>query len=128
MPVRHDAGRRSEVARVFWVVRSFVRRSGALTGRRDDLFFLQVQEILAVLAGDRAPTARVPARQAAYRRYRALPPYPGVIRGQFDPVPGPPTRTGAATFSTPPPPATSLPPRRSPAFPARPEPCRAGPG
>ena len=116
---------------MFWVVRSFVRRSGALTGRRDDLFFLQVQEILAVLAGDRAPPARVPARQTAYRRYRALPPYPGVIRGQFDPVPGPPTRTGAATFSTPPPPATSLPPIRSPAFPARPEPARrnrAGPG
>ena len=38
---------------MFWVVRSFVQRSGALTGRRDDLFFLQVQEILAVLAGDR---------------------------------------------------------------------------
>ena len=45
---------------MFWVVRSFVWRSGALTGRRDDLFFLQVQEILAVLAGDRAPLARVP--------------------------------------------------------------------
>ena len=28
----------------------------------------------------------MPARQAAYRRYRALPPYPGLIRGQFDPV------------------------------------------
>jgi pyruvate,water dikinase len=27
----------------------------------------------------------VPARRAAYDRYRALPPYPTVIRGRFDP-------------------------------------------
>jgi rifampicin phosphotransferase len=77
---------RSEVARVFWVMRSFVQRAGALTGHGDDLFFLPVQEILAVLAGDRAPLAHIAERKAAYRRYQALPPYPALIRGRFDPL------------------------------------------
>jgi Phosphoenolpyruvate synthase/pyruvate phosphate dikinase len=39
-----------------------------------------------VLGGDRAPLARVAARRAAYEGYRALPPYPALIRGRFDPL------------------------------------------
>lgn len=77
---------RSEFVRAFWVLRAFVLRACELTGRGDDLFFLTIAEVLAVLGGDAAPLASVPARRAAYARYRALPPYPTVIRGRFDPA------------------------------------------
>jgi rifampicin phosphotransferase len=76
---------RSEVIRAFWVMRSFALRAGTLTGAGEDVFFLSVEEILAVLAGDRDPLGRVPARRNTYERYAALPPYPTLIRGHFDP-------------------------------------------
>jgi pyruvate,water dikinase len=76
---------RSEVIRVFWALRAFVQRAGAITGLGDDLFFLEIDEILAVLSGDTAPLAHIPARRAAYTQYAALPPYPALIRGRFDP-------------------------------------------
>ena len=76
---------RSEVVRAFWALRAFVQRAGALTGHGDDLFFLSIDEILAVLAGDERPLTNIPVRRATYARYAALPPYPALIRGRFDP-------------------------------------------
>ncbi len=77
---------RSEVIRVFWVVRALVLRAGELTGYGDAVFFLSIEEVLGLLGGDRAALASVPARRGAYERYRSLPPYPTLIRGRFDPV------------------------------------------
>jgi pyruvate,water dikinase len=77
---------RSEVARSAWVVRTWVRRAGQLTGHGDDLFFLELPETVGLLRGDPAPLAKVPARRAAYETYQALPPYPALIRGRFDPI------------------------------------------
>jgi pyruvate,water dikinase len=74
---------RSEFARCFWVFRAFVQRASELTG--EDMFFLPLSEILAVLDGDCAPLATIPARRAAYEHYSALPAYPTLIRGHFDP-------------------------------------------
>jgi len=76
---------RSEVVRAFWALRAFVQRAGVLTGHGENLFFLSIDEILSVLGGDDAPLAAVSARRAAYARYAALPPYPALIRGRFDP-------------------------------------------
>ncbi|GAT69976.1 pyruvate phosphate dikinase [Planomonospora sphaerica] len=76
---------RSETIRSFWVLRDFVLRAGELTGHGDDLFFLTIDEILDVLRGGRRPLSSVAERRAAYEHYRSLPPYPGVIRGRFDP-------------------------------------------
>lgn len=76
---------RSEVIRTFWVLRAFVLRAGELTGHGTGLFFLTIDEILAVLGGDDTPTASIPARRATYQAYAALPPYPTLIRGRFDP-------------------------------------------
>ncbi|SDS90663.1 PEP/pyruvate-binding domain-containing protein [Actinopolymorpha singaporensis] len=76
---------RSEVIRAFWAMRIFVQRAGELTGRGDDLFFCDIREICRLLDGDDPPLAAVPARRAAYDRYRALPAYPTLIRGAFDP-------------------------------------------
>ncbi|GAB2958042.1 PEP-utilizing enzyme [Saccharothrix stipae] len=76
---------RSEFARTFAVLRAFLVRAGEVTGHGDALFFLPIQDTVRVLAGEESPLASVPARRAAYDRYRALPPYPTVIRGRFDP-------------------------------------------
>jgi phosphohistidine swiveling domain-containing protein len=76
---------RSEVIRAFWVLRAFVLRAGALTGQGDALVFLSYEEILALLRGDAAALAFVPARRATHARYSALPVYPTLIRGRFDP-------------------------------------------
>jgi pyruvate,water dikinase len=77
---------RSEVVRSAWVARSWLLRAGQLTGHGDDLFFLEVPETLALLRGDPGPLTRVPARRARYQAYQALPPYPALIRGRFDPA------------------------------------------
>ncbi|WHT17172.1 PEP/pyruvate-binding domain-containing protein [Crossiella sp. CA-258035] len=76
---------RSEFVRAFWVFRAFILRAGELTGHGEDLFFLPLADTVRVLRGDPGPLGPVPARRAAYQRYRALPPYPTIIRGHFDP-------------------------------------------
>jgi len=83
--VRAREETRSEMMRGFWMVRDFVVRAGAVTGHGDDLFFLRIDEILDVLRGSRRPLAQVAKRRATYELYRSLPPYPGIIRGRFDP-------------------------------------------
>ncbi len=85
MAARAREAARSEVIRAFWVLRSFVLRAGELTGHGDDLFLLSIDEILTVLGGDDAPLALVPKRRATYAHYRALPAYPTLIRGAFEP-------------------------------------------
>jgi rifampicin phosphotransferase len=76
---------RSEQARVFWPLRAFVLRAGELTGYGEKLFFLSIEEILTLLKGDNTALASVPERQAIYAGYCALPSYPALIRGHFDP-------------------------------------------
>ncbi len=76
---------RSESARVVWVARTWVVRAGDLTGIGDGAFFLTLDELHALLAGQDAPTATIPARRQTYERYKTLPPYPLMIRGRFDP-------------------------------------------
>jgi pyruvate,water dikinase len=83
--VRDREAARSEVVRVFWTLRTFVLRAGDLTGQGEALFFLSIQEILALLAGDEAALASIPARRVAYQRYSELPAYPTLISGHFDP-------------------------------------------
>lgn len=83
---RNREAARSELTRSMWVARSWVRRAGELTGHGDDLFFLALEETFDLLRGDTAPLAKVPARRASYETYRALPPYPALIRGRFDPL------------------------------------------
>jgi pyruvate,water dikinase len=81
---QREAGR-SEATRVASVIRCFALRAGELTGLGEDVFHLTMDELLAALGGDRSACAFLPARQETYRRYCALPPYPPVISGRFDP-------------------------------------------
>ncbi len=76
---------RSEAVRYFWVIRDFVLRAGELTGLGDDIFFLGLEEILAVLRGAPADHDAITERRDAYDHYRALPASPSLIMGPFDP-------------------------------------------
>lgn len=79
---------RSEYVRDRWLVRLFACRAGELTGLGDDVFFLTLDELLGLLAGAEKPVdllRDIPARRAAYLKYKALPFCPPVIRGRFDP-------------------------------------------
>lgn len=76
---------RSESTRCSMVIRAFALRAGKLTGVGDNVFFLTIDEILALLAGDDAACQFIPGRKETYARYRALPPYPTIIVGRFDP-------------------------------------------
>jgi phosphohistidine swiveling domain-containing protein len=82
---REREATRSEQARALWPLRAFVLRVGALTGQGENLFFLSLEEILALLKGDDTVLAAIPERQAIYAGYCALPSYPALIRGRFDP-------------------------------------------
>ena len=77
---------RSEVIRTFWALRVFTVRAGELTGLGDGVFYLDIDELLAVLDGGGVPHDVVRVRRATYEQYRDLPAYPAVIRGRFDPV------------------------------------------
>ena len=76
---------RSEYVRDRWLVRTFALRAGELTGLGDDVFFLTLDEVIDLLSGDESAVASIPAQKETYERYRALPPYPSVIVGPFDP-------------------------------------------
>ncbi|MBP2328554.1 pyruvate,water dikinase [Kibdelosporangium banguiense] len=84
--VRDRESTRSEVMRAFWVLRAFVVRAGELTGHGEDVFHLYLEELLDLLRGNAIGLGRVPVRRATYERYAALPPYPALIVGRFDPV------------------------------------------
>jgi pyruvate,water dikinase len=68
------------------VLRAFVVRAGELTGVGDDVFYLHREELLDLLRGRTDALGRVPTRRATYEHYKALPPYPALIVGHFDPV------------------------------------------
>lgn len=77
---------RSEWTRVFRVNRAFVLKAGELTGIRDNVFFLYIDEVLKLLSdGDKSLLKHIPARCETFERYKALPPFPSMIRGCFDP-------------------------------------------
>lgn len=76
---------RSEYVRDRWVVRTFALRAGQLTGLKDDIFFLTIEELLDFLSGDESAGNPIPRRKESFRRLSALPPYPPIILGRFNP-------------------------------------------
>jgi phosphohistidine swiveling domain-containing protein len=76
---------RSEYTRDRWLVRIYACRAGEHAGLGNDVFFLTMDELLDYLVGDHVAVSSISSRKDAYQRYKALPPYPPIIRGQFDP-------------------------------------------
>lgn len=82
---RQREAARSEVTRVMGVLRQFALRAGELIDLGEDVFYLTIDELLAALGGDESTRRYLPARKETYARYCALPSYPPVISGRFDP-------------------------------------------
>ena len=78
-------GARSEGIRFFGLSRTFALRAGTLCDLDDDIFFLEHEEILDLLEGRDDATAHIPLRKTAYQKFLALPQYPTIIMGRFDP-------------------------------------------
>jgi len=76
---------RSESTRCSMVIRAFALRAGELTDLGDDIFFLTIAEVLTLLAGDDIARRFIHSRKETHERYRALPPYPTIIVGRFNP-------------------------------------------
>jgi phosphohistidine swiveling domain-containing protein len=76
---------RSELTRQVWAGRVWMLRAGELTGLGDDIFYLIAAEVLDLLAGKPVPVETIPTRRKTHARYRALPPYPPIISGRFEP-------------------------------------------
>ena len=64
----------------------FALRAAELTGLGNQVFFLTLDELLELLAGNQAVLDSIAARKQSYEKYKKLPPYPSVIRGHFDPL------------------------------------------
>jgi pyruvate,water dikinase len=77
---------RSEATRAGNVLRAFALRVGEMLGVGEDVFFLTIDEVLDGLSGETSACQYIPVRREAYERYRALPPYPALICGRFDPL------------------------------------------
>ena len=75
---------RSKGVWIFFVLREFLLRAGAVNGIGDDIFMLSIDEAFALLKGDGKALAFIPARKETYTRYLSYPPLPGVILGRFD--------------------------------------------
>jgi len=78
-------GARSEGIRFFGISRTFALRAGRLCDLEEDVFFLEHDEIIDLLEGCDEATAHIPLRKTAYQKFIALPQYPTIILGQFDP-------------------------------------------
>ncbi len=76
---------RSEVTRLTRLVRAYLLRAGEVTGLGERVFFLALDETRQLLNGDASCALYVPARQQAYSQAAALPPYPSIIVGAYDP-------------------------------------------
>ena len=67
------------------VIRQFLLKVGQVKGTGDDIFFLTLNEMADLLSGEQLPLSSIPARREMHQRTCALPPYPPVIYGRFDP-------------------------------------------
>ncbi len=77
---------RSEFTRAFRVTRVFALKAGELTGLGEDIFFLYINEVENLLSETDSAVKNIPARKENYEKYKALPPFPSVIKGRFNPM------------------------------------------
>lgn len=77
---------RSEFVRVFRVIRAFVLKAAEVLGLGEDVFFYYIDEVETLLAGRAPHKINVAARKENYEKYKAMPPFPSIIRGRFNPI------------------------------------------
>jgi len=59
---------------------------GPYTNPGEDVFFLYINEIEDLLSGSDVAVKYIPVRKENYDKYKALPPFPTIIRGRFNPL------------------------------------------
>jgi phosphohistidine swiveling domain-containing protein len=79
-------GARSEGIRFFGLSRAFALRAGRLCHLEEDIFYLEHGEILDLCDDRDEAIVHIPLRKIAYQKFVALPQYPTIIMGHFDPV------------------------------------------
>lgn len=83
---------RSEFVRVFRLIRTFALKAGELLGLGDDIFYLYINEVEDLLSGEASRKKQsdavkyIPERKENYQKYKAMPPFPSIIRGRFNPL------------------------------------------
>lgn len=77
---------RSEFVRVIGVVRRFALKAGDMTGLGEDVFYLYLDELIDVLNGRKESLKFIEKRKRTHEKYCALPPYPAIVCGRFDPI------------------------------------------
>jgi pyruvate,water dikinase len=76
---------RSEMMRVFALTRIFMLKLGEVSGYKDRIFFLTLDEIEELLKSHESKGLKyTEARKNTYLMYKTLPTYPVFIKGQFD--------------------------------------------
>lgn len=76
---------RSELTRVVDLIRVFFLNGGELSGYRNDVFFLTVDELIASLSGQALGDVPIEQRKQRFEQEKALPKLPTWILGRFDP-------------------------------------------
>ena len=77
---------RSAYIRDRWLIRLFALRVGEQLGIDEEIFFLYLDEVNAVLRNDETVLINIPARKETHERHLEFPTFPSIICGQFDPT------------------------------------------
>jgi len=75
---------RSELTRSIGVVRQWYLQCGEMLNIGNDVFFLEVEELMEVLHGNASLAAEIAKRKSAYQRQLERPVYPAIISGTFN--------------------------------------------
>jgi pyruvate,water dikinase len=82
---RQREATRSEATRLYAVIRTWALRAGELADLGQDAFLLTFDELINALSEREQAIDYIAVRKEMYARLSALPPYPTLIRGRFDP-------------------------------------------
>lgn len=74
---------RSDALRLFCVIREYFLKAGELTGMKDDIFLLYMEEVQELLAGGTFSEELLEIRRENYRKQMEMPHFPNVICGRF---------------------------------------------
>lgn len=76
---------RSEGVRIYCALRQYLLAAGRVTGIGEDVFMLYLDEIQALLEGQKGISEKIPMRRENYEKSLKNPPFPNNIFGRFEP-------------------------------------------
>ncbi|MCP4177173.1 MAG: phosphoenolpyruvate synthase [bacterium] len=76
---------RAEMIRTYRTMRFYYQKAGELLKLYDDIFFLEIEELVDMLSSKNIDSELIGKRKSGYNSYIKYPQYPGLIKGSFDP-------------------------------------------